>query len=143
MVDDRCVDRQSGSIVVVKDKNSGRAAFANPRRGEYQCVLVDGCVITEGLRADWLVESDCGKQVVVELKGSDVGHALKQVSRTVEIGVCEGWIRLPVGAWIVASKLRPAASTTIQAGMKKHQERYGARLRLDTSFKERYISDFL
>lgn len=143
MVEDRCVHRQSGSKVAVKDKNSGRAVFINPKRAEYRCVLIDGCVIKEGLRADWLVESESGKQVVVELKGSDVPHALKQISNTVDVGVSEGWINLPVGAWIVASKLRPAALTTIQAGMKKHQERFGARLRLDTSFKERYISDFL
>jgi hypothetical protein len=48
---------------------------------------VDGCAITEGIRCDWLVlknDRQPHEEIYVELKGSDVYHAVEQLKATIQ-----------------------------------------------------------
>jgi len=50
-------------------------------------VIVDDCLIKEGIRCDYLFEIECEdlKEILyVELKGKDLNHALEQILTTIE-----------------------------------------------------------
>src|SRR5579862_4583819 len=66
----------------IKFEERGRIAiFVNPDRAVYLRVRIDDCEITTGSRADWLIRKG-DADVVLELKGRDVDHALDQVVAT-------------------------------------------------------------
>ena len=74
---------------------AGSAAPLNPTEREVEKIEVDGCVITEGIRCDWLVrlnDATSKEEIYVELKGSDVYHAVEQLQASVE--------RLSAGSWV-------------------------------------------
>lgn len=55
----------------------------NSSRKDYVVIVVDGCEITEGCKCDngiYLVDS--AESLFVELKGSDIKHAAKQLNET-------------------------------------------------------------
>jgi len=59
----------------------------NPTEREVEKIEVDGCVIMEGIRCDWLVrlnDATSKEEIYVELKGSDVYHAVEQLRTSVE-----------------------------------------------------------
>lgn len=45
---------------------------------------MDGCLIMEGPAADWILSRSGFGDLIVELKGRDVGHALVQTQSTLE-----------------------------------------------------------
>lgn len=76
-----CITLTKDSEVRVAER--GRSAiFRNPEQHPFRKVQIDGCVITTGLRADWLVEKENVGAILVELKGKDVVHACKQLEAT-------------------------------------------------------------
>src|SRR5947207_341279 len=59
----------------------------NPARRSAEKVEVDGCAITEGACCDWLVilnDAASHEEIYVELKGSDVYHAVEQLRATID-----------------------------------------------------------
>ncbi|MEJ5279466.1 hypothetical protein WH299_09330 [Pseudomonas sp. MYb541] len=45
---------------------------------------VDGCLIVDGIKCDWLlVDTDSGREIYIELKGSDIKHAVDQICETI------------------------------------------------------------
>lgn len=141
MIDQSCVKIQNGSVVKIKDF-SQEAKFKNDLKQDYKIISVDGCVIKTGLRSDFVVEFPSGRPVIVELKGSNVEHALKQVNATADRGLADAWLAKPVGALIVASRLRPAALTIVQRSSRKYQLTFGGALKVSTSPKEWSHRDF-
>lgn len=138
----KCIEIQSGSRVRVADKGSKDAKFDNPERKDFRIISVDGCAIKDGLRADFVVEFPDGRPVIVELKGSKVEHALKQISATAEIGIRDGWLSKPIGALIAASRIPPAANTTVQRGTRAHRLAYGGVMKPSSSDKLWKKEDF-
>lgn len=58
----------------------------NPLPRQVERVEVDDCAITEGRRCDWLVRLDDAvsrEEIYVELKGSDILHAVDQLEATI------------------------------------------------------------
>ena len=65
---------------IVFEQNRRRVCFYNPNRQICKCVQVDGCAITEGIRCDNMLTShDERCEYFVELKGTDVKHAIEQL----------------------------------------------------------------
>jgi hypothetical protein len=59
----------------------------NPTGRTIERVEVDDCVITVGRRCDWLIvmnDSISRAEIYVELKGSDILHAIKQIEATIK-----------------------------------------------------------
>jgi len=77
-----CVVRHTKKLFNVQEQKS-KVIFHNPNQHEVQEITVDGCVVTEGERCDYLLlVDDADVSVFVELKGSDVKHALEQLEET-------------------------------------------------------------
>ncbi|ELO0981386.1 hypothetical protein RZD42_000988 [Enterobacter asburiae] len=56
----------------------------NDNQRKIDKMKVDGCVITKGVRCDWMfIDQLSKKEIYVELKGRDVEHAYTQITETV------------------------------------------------------------
>ena len=79
-----CIEQTSNPLIVFKEKKA-KITFQNTSRKEYQSVTVDGCVIKEGNKCDFLlVSNEYGDQYFVELKGENVNHAVEQLETSME-----------------------------------------------------------
>lgn len=72
-------------IVISKDKGSSRRHIAHTNGCDITQYRIDGNVITQGNKCDYLVMNETDKiAYFIELKGADLGWAAKQLSATVE-----------------------------------------------------------
>ena len=95
-------------------------------------VEVDACVITEGPRCDWLVRVDDAiskEEVYVELKGSDLRHAVAQLEATID-RLCAGGGRLRKRCYVVFSR-NPLTGTDVQRYKARFHRRFGAVFNLE------------
>ncbi|WP_152980522.1 hypothetical protein [Stenotrophomonas ginsengisoli] len=112
----------------VKVEENGRsAAFLNPDRLRFFRIKFDGGIVKNTIGADFVVVKDGVGSVVVELKGTDIEHAVDQIDATIgyvkscKAPASNGKIEisaLPVAGLIVCSRF-PRASTTFQKRQKR------------------------
>ena len=106
-----CFTRHTKKKFVVKEQKS-EVIFQNPAQHEIQEIRVDDCILTEGIRCDYLVTVDLADaSVFVELKGADVKHAVEQLTRS-HRELAEHCKRNKF--WIVSTTRCPLTSTEIQ-----------------------------
>ncbi|OHB78858.1 MAG: hypothetical protein A2Z25_23750 [Planctomycetes bacterium RBG_16_55_9] len=116
-----CESLVTDPLIVLQEKRS-KITFNNPRRSTVRRVVVDGCVITKGPRCDYLLINDSSVEHFVELKGSDVRHALAQLEssiRQVSADVREGQKK----AFVISTRC-PLASTEVQAQQFYFRKKY-------------------
>jgi hypothetical protein len=99
----KCIEDITHSKVKVEE-NSRKATFKNPNATKYQRVKIDGCVITEGPRCDYIVREIGSTTVFVELKGRDVEHACHQLLSTHEHEAVKSLIEKNVGFLVICKK---------------------------------------
>ena len=67
------------------EENKRKIIFLNSQRLPYERVDVDGCTINDGVRCDkLLLSADEREERYVELKGTDVMHAIEQLEETIK-----------------------------------------------------------
>lgn len=106
-----CVEVVNHSRVVVKEKGK-QVTFLNPSQEIFHRIRVDGCLVTQGPRADWIVSKDAAGSVIVELKGRDVEHAVDQLFATINHPSCTPWLTKPTKLLIICAKF-PAFDTKV------------------------------
>ena len=137
-----CISECKNPLVPVEDAGV-RAVFCNPKRKAYRTFDVDGCLVTEGLAADFAVEELGTGLAVVELKGRNVEHALKQVSETVKHfrDARDYTGRLCA---LIVSRQSPLGSATIAKQRLIFAKRHGgAALHVHSSQRSFVLSDLL
>ena len=72
--------------LIVLSENRSKITFVNDGQVEIRKIKIDGGVITEGERCDWLIIPPSNIEYFVELKGADVKKAFDQLKRS--IGLC-------------------------------------------------------
>ena len=80
----KCTSEVSDPNIVVKEKRSS-FQLRNPQRLSIKKIQVDGCLIDDDReRCDWLlvVGNDNTRALYIELKGSDIDKAIKQLTAT-------------------------------------------------------------
>ena len=77
-----CIEVVSHSKVKVEEYKR-KAIFLNDERKDYEIGRIDGCLVKSGIKADFYVSSP-DKTVLVELKGTNIDHACKQLFAAVE-----------------------------------------------------------
>jgi hypothetical protein len=107
----QCVEKLSCQHVVVAEKGR-KASFQNENGDIFFRVRVDGCLITEGKRADWIVTKNGVGSVIVELKGADLHHACDQILTTIAHHACQEWIE-PLRACLIVCSRCPKFDTTL------------------------------
>lgn len=102
-VSDRCTEVVSHSSVKVEE-NKSRVVFKNPDRTEFAISKIDGCLVTNGVRADYLVTKGVTASVLVELKGTDVAHACDQLLSSVEHPNVKPLLEREIGFLVVCTR---------------------------------------
>lgn len=106
-----CVSTTKNKIIVVEERKR-KAIFINSGGDEFKKGKIDGCLVTEGIRADYFV-SGLGRTILVELKGSDVGHACSQLFAAADHENVKKYLEPNIGFLIICSRY-PAHSTSVQ-----------------------------
>lgn len=120
-----CESLVTDRLIVLHEKRS-RITFRNPRRIPVRRIVIDDCVITKGPRCDFLLINDSLVEHFVELKGSDVRHAITQLEssiRQVSADVYKGEKK----AFVISTRC-PLASPEVQAHQLKFRKKYRAAL---------------
>ena len=66
------------------EEQSSKLIFLNKENKMIRKIRIDGCLITSGIRCDYLVIPESGVEHYVELKGTDVKHAINQIKTTIQ-----------------------------------------------------------
>ena len=80
-----CIEFSNQTMLPVQEEGIA-ATFVNSRRKDLRKIKYDKCYFraTGGGRADFIIGYDRDVDVILELKGSDLKHALVQVTDTLE-----------------------------------------------------------
>lgn len=122
-----CVWEVTHSNVTVIERGR-RANFQNPDRVPFRKVKVDGCLINDGLRCDWIITKIGTGSVFVELKGRDVAHAFEQLIITLRHTSCNAWVEEKKCFLVVCSKY-PSFDTVI-AQRQEQARKLGVRFKV-------------
>lgn len=122
-----CISQTTDSQIRFEE-NKRKIIFLNPQRHPYERVDVDGCTIKEGVRCDkLLLSADEREERYVELKGTDVMHAIDQLEETIKR---LGEYTDNRHAYVISTNVAPAINTKRQAKIKYFKETYCAELKI-------------
>ncbi len=109
---------------IVCEENKRRITFINFSNFDVSKIRVDGCQIIDGIKCDFLIKFNSNERFI-ELKGSDVNHAIKQLMTTIKIlGNCTCVNRI---SYIISSRC-PISAADIQVYRLKFRKNYNSRL---------------
>jgi 2C-methyl-D-erythritol 2,4-cyclodiphosphate synthase len=92
-------------------------------------------MVQSSVASDYVVSQSKSGDVVVELKGTDVDHAVKQVEATMQLWESQGYRCGKIAGLVVCTQY-PRIDTRIQR-MKAHMaKKYGAPLHVQTRNRE-------
>lgn len=134
-----CIETVTHSRIKVEELKR-KATFRNPTNKPYKKGRIDGCLVKEGIRADYFVDGE-GKSVLVELKGCDIDHACAQLFAAVEHANVKPHLSEKIGFMIICSRY-PSHNTSVQLSAAKARRRYGAKLLVFTREREVDMSMF-
>ncbi len=86
--DDKSRCEKNQKIIVSKDIGPCKHITNNPKGYDVRQFRIDGEIIKEGEKCDWLVTCDDKKNLrayFIELKGSDINKAIRQVEETCKL----------------------------------------------------------
>lgn len=141
MIPAHCLKTLTVSNVKLEE-NGREVKFQNPTKQEHIVVDVDGCCLKNQLAADYLVIVPKVGQLIVELKGTDVRHALKQVVATAKHCVGHKYTQKPIHALVVAKNC-PALTTTLQRAQSEMRKVAGGRIRIRSGQVKGQFQDFV
>ena len=79
----KCVKVTNNKIISFKEQKSS-FVLNNQKSRDIEIHHVDGCVITNGIRCDWMViDKQSEREIYIELKGTDLDHAFDQLKETI------------------------------------------------------------
>lgn len=130
-----CIEETFGSIVSVSDRNQNVVArFRNPKKLRYRKVKVDGCIVTVGRRADWIVSEVGVASVIVEIKGKDIVSACEQLMASLNDSNCIALLESRVGLLIMCTRV-PSGDTKAQKLIAEIRSK-GLKLKIYTGSRE-------
>lgn len=133
-IDGKCIELTQDSRVKVSERGR-KATFLNFEHCQYYKIQVDGCVVENSLAADWVVTKKGVGDIIVELKGKNVEHAVKQVNATAALWTDEK-LRLGRLAALIVGTQWPRANTKMQKAAEAFKKRFNAPLHVATKNNE-------
>lgn len=136
---DQCTTFTKNAIEKFEEKRS--ALIINNRgRRELLRVQVDGCAIVEGKKCDWLlIDKETGTEIFIELKGADVGEAVKQIYASVVVLTKRPKKKF---GYIVCTR-SPLSSPAIQLLQKEMLKKHSLSLKIKTRAHTENIEDLI
>ena len=110
-----CSELHQRPKISLSGERTTKVCFLNPQRRTVEQITVDDCAITQGVRCDWLLllnDAISRAEIYVELKGSDIPHAVEQLKATI-VQLSADFRRLPKRCLVVFTR-SPMSGTDIQ-----------------------------
>ena len=125
--DRECSKILRGRTITLTGKRTVTVHCLNPDEREIERIEVDGCAITTGPRCDWLVvvENEGRRELFVELKGSDVPRAIKQLESSI-VALSADKAKLGKRAMVVLRKAPPKENTLVQRTQKRFKRDFNS-----------------
>lgn len=121
----------------IKVEEKGRSAtFLNPNKVRFSKVELDGCLIQNEVTCDWLIIRNDTDNILVELKGTDVEHALEQIEAAFHYLEQNDLLGSRNAALIVCRKRHPSFNSKLQKAQDRLSRRYKAPLHVVTVNRE-------
>jgi hypothetical protein len=142
----RCIEKVRHSKIKVSDPGTGKSAvLLNPDKAQIRRIGMDGCFAPAGMKAaDFVVSKPKVIDVIVELKGKNVDHAIEQIesTRTFWSKHADHEPDQSIGAWIVCSEY-PRASLKVGRYRESFRARGSILLISTHNGDERAFSEFV
>ncbi|MEG5136815.1 MULTISPECIES: hypothetical protein [unclassified Microcoleus] len=123
-----CEEHRSDTKIVLQE-NKSKITFLNPNKDEILIIKVDGCVIdNETLRCDYALIPSDAVEIYVELKGSDIAHAVKQIESTINL-LSENPQKIKKLCFVVSTRV-PKQTTSIQQLQSQFKKKFNASFRI-------------
>lgn len=76
---------ETKNLIEKFEENRSTLKIHNKKRITLSRRQVDGCLISNGIKCDWMLVDEASKtEIYIELKGCDVTHAVQQICKTAE-----------------------------------------------------------
>jgi hypothetical protein len=121
-----CEEKTKASKIKVAE-NGKSAVILNGEREDFKKIKVDGCLVKNLTASDWVISKDKTGEVVIELKGCDVDHAVVQVMATIEHLTAFKLRTGKLGCLIVCSRY-PKHDTKVQLAQQRIAKQFKAPL---------------
>lgn len=116
MLKPECVENVVHSKIKLDDKKSKRILIIeNPSKHTLSKVRFDGCVVMQSTAADWLISQEKVGDFIVELKGSDVDHAVLQVQAVAKYLTDNNLRQGKLGAMVLCTRYPRVDSKILRA----------------------------
>lgn len=117
----KCTTNVTHSNVKVEE-NRRKAVFKNPQQKNYTVSKIDDCLITQGLRCDYLISETDDASVLIELKGTDVDHACEQLLASVIHQNVTSLLKPRIGFLVICSRYPRVDTFVLKAKQKCARE---------------------
>lgn len=124
-----CEEYKSDARLVLQE-NKSKITFLNPRQNQVLIIRVDGCVIKDNkiLRCDYAIVPCDEVEIYVELKGSDISHAVKQIESTIKL-LSDNPQKTKKLCFVVSTRV-PKQSTSVQQLQSQFKKKFNASFRI-------------
>jgi len=122
---------------IVLQERKSKMTFLNPNQDRVLKIEVDGCVISDNntLRCDYAIVPSNEVEIYVELKGSDIPHAVQQIESTIRL-LSEDPKKIRKLCFVVSTRV-PQQDTSIQNLKSKFKRNFNARFKIK-NIKDEY-----
>jgi hypothetical protein len=129
-------------IVVKEHKRSAR--FRRPDTDTVLLIRVDDGMITSGERADYILAHRPVVDVIVELKGSDVSKAIRQIKATRPVWLGHELCGKKLGALVVRGRgVHPRASARVEQWEREFRKTFKMKLVVESRNCDYEFSEFV
>lgn len=117
------------------EENNRKVIINNSENKTFTVTEVDGCLIKNAISCDWLVSQNETGDLLIELKGSDVQHAIKQITQTADYLKSKKLLNGAMAGLIMSAKY-PRFDTSIQKGVNAFTKKYKSPLHVVCNSRE-------
>ena len=111
---------------IVLSENKSKIIFINNNQKPIERVVVDGCAVRDGIKCDYMLICEDDFEHYIELKGSDIDHAINQLTTTFRrLSKCFRTHKKE--AYIISTRC-PLTTTKIQNEKLKFKKNYNSSL---------------
>lgn len=134
---ERCLKYCDRRNVAKVEENGKMIQFINNKKKKIALYRVDGCILDEGIKCDFLfLVVEDKKAFFIELKGSDIEKAVQQILKTVE-QLQSSLPKYMLDARIITTRVRtPALKSTYIMKLEKMLRQTGGKLNIKAKFDE-------
>lgn len=129
-----CFEPTRDSKIKVEE-NGKKVIISNDTKEKYTKLKIDGCLLKQKTASDWAISKEEFGDLVIELKGCDVDHAVDQIKASIVFLETNNLRNGKLACLIVCSRY-PRVDTKIQRAQMEIASKYKAPLHVSTQNRE-------